>query len=184
MCKNEFGGGSDGVIDGDRGVRGVAGRCRYVSWDGSSDFDGGAVGVVFYGDDGEGEGGRRDVDGHAAQLVDGGGDAVRWAQPAEVVFDVAVWRMAGWRGGGVGEGSTAAKRVHTCPCRENQRFVFSIFCIDNMEMEICCGVFWHTKFWYLVVGFSNRKHRISAHFTFAAFTIHRISWARSSVLTQ
>ena len=44
--------------------------------------------------------------------------------------------MAG--GGGVGGGkfSTTTKRVHTCPCRENQWFIFSI---GNIEIRY--GIF-------------------------------------------
>ena len=43
------------MVDGDRGVRGVARRVRYVSWDDSSDCDGRGVGVVGDCDGGNGE---------------------------------------------------------------------------------------------------------------------------------
>ena len=41
-----MGGRSNGVVDGDRGVRGVAQRVRYVSWNDSSESDGRGMGVV------------------------------------------------------------------------------------------------------------------------------------------
>ena len=43
------------MVDGDHGERGVARRVRYDSWNDSSDFDGGGMGVVFdcHGGDGE-----------------------------------------------------------------------------------------------------------------------------------
>ena len=50
------------MVDGDRGVRSVARRVRYVSWDDSSDCDGGIVGVVGDCGGGNGEGGGGDVD--------------------------------------------------------------------------------------------------------------------------
>ena len=51
------------MVDSDRGVRGVARRGGYVSWDDSSDCDGRGVSVVGDCDGGNGEGGGRDADG-------------------------------------------------------------------------------------------------------------------------
>ena len=45
------------MVDSDRGVRGVAWRVRYVSWNDSSDLNGRVVGVVCDCDGGNGEGG-------------------------------------------------------------------------------------------------------------------------------
>jgi len=67
------------VVDGDRGVRGVARRVRYVSWDDSSDCDGGSMSVVGDCDSGNGEGGGRDADGVGACFgVDGGSGGAGW----------------------------------------------------------------------------------------------------------
>ena len=67
------------MVDSDRGVRGVARRGGYVSWDDSSDCDGGGVGAVFYCNGGNGEGGGGDVDSVGACFgVDGGSGGTRW----------------------------------------------------------------------------------------------------------
>ena len=60
------------MVDGDRAVRGVARRVGYVSWNDSSDCDGGCVGVVCDCDGGNGEGGGGDGDSVGACFrVDG-----------------------------------------------------------------------------------------------------------------
>ena len=122
------------MVDDDRGVRGVAWRVRYVSWNDSSDCDGGVVGVVGDCGGGNGEGGGGDADGVGACFgVDGGSGGTRWTWPAEVVFEVGVWWMAG--GGGVGGGGSgaAAERIagfdiHITKQRIN---VSNIQCFDH-----------------------------------------------------
>ena len=101
------------MVDDDRGVRGVARRVGYVSWDDSSDCDGRGVGVVGDCDGGEGEGGGGDADGVGAAAcfrVVGRCGRTKRACPAEVVLEVGVGWVAGWGGGGGGGGGAAAER--------------------------------------------------------------------------
>ena len=67
------------MVDSDRGVGGVARRVRYVSWNDSSDCDGGGVGAVGDCDGGNGEGGGEDTDGRGACFgVDGRSGGAFW----------------------------------------------------------------------------------------------------------
>ena len=68
------------MVDGDRAVRGVARRVGYVSWNDSSDCDGGGVGAVGDCDGGNSEGGGEDVDDRGACFgVDGRSGGAGWA---------------------------------------------------------------------------------------------------------